>query len=329
MKRKRLALMLLLSLTLVLGACGAAGTGATSATPSASDSSAPASSAAESSSAAATPKADPVELTMAFLTTGNVPADLALVEESINKITLEKVNATVKLLPINFGAAMQQYNLMLSSGEKLDLMMTFPYTYTSLVAQNHLQEIGGLVDQYGQGIKDALGNFYNNGLISGKIYGVNPITEGAGGSGIMFRKDILDKYSIDPKTLETGLDGIEAAFKVIKQNEPKAFPLGYSNVNQGLGEIYFQMMGVDRLTDTFGTLMDYAQDFKVVNMYESQQYKDFIYRMRDWYNKGYIMESIATGKEDQHSLIKAGKTYAYFTSDQAGHCPAGIRPERL
>ena len=318
MNRKRLALMLLLSLTLVLGACGAAGNSATSASPSASASSASASTAAESSSAAATPKADPVELTVAFLVTGNVPADQAKVEEELSKITLEKVNATVKLLPINFGAAMQQYNLMLASGEKLDLMMTFPFTYSSLVSQNHLQDIGGLVDQYGQGIKDALGKFYFNGLIGGKIYGVNPITEGAGGAGICFRKDILDKYGIDPKSMETGLDGIEAALKTIKEKEPTAFPLGYSNQSQGIAEAYFMLTGVDRLTDSFGALMNYAQELKVVNMYETQEYKDFVYRMRDWYTKGYIMESIATAKEDQHSLMKAGKTYAYFTPTKPG-----------
>lgn len=314
MNKKTLCLVLLLSFALLLSACGGTTTATTMATTAAAGTTA-----ADGTTAAPTPKPEPVELTIAFLITGSAPADQALVEEEINKITLEKINAKVKLIPLNFGAAMQQYNLMLSSNEKLDLMITFPYTYNSLVAQNRIQEIGGLIDQYAPAVKDASGKFYNNGLVGGQIYGVSPITEGAGGAGLCIRKDILDKYNIDPAIISNeGLDGIEKVFKTIKQNEPNASIMSYSNQNMGLGEAYFQIKEIDKLADTFGVLMNRGADLKVVNLYETQEYADFVKKMRSWYESGYIMENIATAKEDQHSLMKAGKSYAYFTATKPG-----------
>jgi putative aldouronate transport system substrate-binding protein len=44
---------------------------------------------------------------------------MSLVQEALNKITQEKINATVKLVPIGFTDWKQQINLMFSSSEKL------------------------------------------------------------------------------------------------------------------------------------------------------------------------------------------------------------------
>src|SRR5689334_12566323 len=62
----------------------------------------------------------PYKITMAYLDTGTQD-DLKLIEEEISKITKEKINATVELLPTGFGVWNEQTNLMLTSGEKLDL----------------------------------------------------------------------------------------------------------------------------------------------------------------------------------------------------------------
>ena len=50
--------------------------------------------------------------------------DLPLIEEAMSKITKEKINATVKLQPINAGAWNQQVNLMLAGQEKIDVIMS-------------------------------------------------------------------------------------------------------------------------------------------------------------------------------------------------------------
>ncbi|MGO4376207.1 ABC transporter substrate-binding protein, partial [Paenibacillus sp. MCAF20] len=63
---------------------------------------------------------DPFEITLALPIIGATPADIGLVQEEMSKITKEKINATVKILPISIGTWTQQMTLMSSSGEKLD-----------------------------------------------------------------------------------------------------------------------------------------------------------------------------------------------------------------
>lgn len=262
------------------------------------------------------PKAEPTELTVAFLITGAQPTDLALVEAALNKIITPKINVKVKLMPVNFGAALQQYNLMLSSGEKLDLMLTLPTSYTTFVTQGKLQEIGDLIDKYGQGIKKALGKYYKGAAINGRIYGVRPISDLAGGGSLLIRKDIVDKYRINVSNIRT-LGDVEKVLSSIKSHEPNAYPLTLSSQSYGIATTYFQNL-VDNLGDGFGVLTHYGQNLKVVDLYETKEYRDVLKTLRSWYLKGYIMKDIATNKEDQHSLVMVGKAYAYFTHTKPG-----------
>src|SRR5690242_1848919 len=70
----------------------------------------------------------PVELVMAFPIAMD-QKDMGLVQEEFSKLIKEKINATVKLVPISFGAWSQQKTLMLSSGEQVDLMVSGLGTY--------------------------------------------------------------------------------------------------------------------------------------------------------------------------------------------------------
>ncbi len=316
MKRSFGILALLMALLMVFAACGGGAATTPTTTAAAASTAAPAESTAAAPAATEEPKGPPTELVIAWLVTGANPADQALVEEALNKVVTPKINATVKLMPVNFGAAMQQQNLMLSSNEKVDLMMTFPYTYQMYAAQGKIQEIGPLLDQYGQGVKDALGGFLQGSILNGKIYGTRPISDLGGGGGLCIRKDVIDKYKIDVSNLN-GLQSLTPIFKTIKDNEPNTSILTYSGQNIGMVEFDMQFH-TDKLSDNFGVLLDSGKELKVVDLYTSQMYVDAVNLMRDWYQKGYIMKNVATAKEDQYSLIKAGKAIAYLTPTKPG-----------
>src|SRR5690606_11646134 len=55
---------------------------------------------------------------------GTTQPDEALVEEAMNKILKEKINATIDLQAIDWGAWNDKMNLMFASGEKADLVFT-------------------------------------------------------------------------------------------------------------------------------------------------------------------------------------------------------------
>ncbi|NTV90829.1 MAG: hypothetical protein HGA22_10815, partial [Clostridiales bacterium] len=141
--KKVFALMsLLLVVIMVFTACGATGT-TTPASTAATDSAASASSTA----AAAEPtKTEPAaELTVAYITFGAEPKDAQLVSDALSKLTLEKINATVKLLPINAGQYNQQLNLMLTSNEALDAFVVFFDNRSAFVSKGSVIELDSLL----------------------------------------------------------------------------------------------------------------------------------------------------------------------------------------
>ncbi|MCY9693165.1 ABC transporter substrate-binding protein [Paenibacillus alginolyticus] len=259
-----------------------------------------------------------VQLTFAYLNPGGTMTDLGLVQDEINKITKQKINATVKLLPIDGAAWTQQVNLLLAGNEPLDLLMTSSFfNYSSQVAKGQLRPLDDLLNKYGQGIKSSLEPiFYDGTKINGKIYGVASFRELVADYGFIARKDLQDKYNIDLSKIKS-FEDLEMVFKTIKDNEPGMSPLVQrSSTTTVVGD----MMGskADGLGDSLGVLMLDDKNTKVVNLYETPQYKDAVALARKWYQAGYIMKDAATTQESGFALVKAGKGFGYFSNMKPG-----------
>lgn len=271
----------------------------------------------ETTAEADAPKGEPTELTMGFITFGQTPADIQLVQDEINKIALEKINAKVTLLPIGIGAYADQVNLMLTSGEKLDLLSVLYIFFPGFVAKGQLLPMDDLLDQYGQGIKDSLGPVYiKSGIVGDSTYAVTTNRDLAGGTGLVMKKELVDKYGIDVSKIKT-FDDMEAVFATIKENEPDVVPLVPSTVGLGVMDRYNTY---DVLTDGFGVLMNYGQDEKlnVVNYAETDEFKLLTETARSWFEKGYILKDAATTQEAGPTLVKSGRAFSYISPSKPG-----------
>lgn len=272
-----------------------------------------------SSSSSSAAVSAPTEITWAFPSIGPVPTDKQLIEDEINKITIKEINVKVKMQPISIGNWFQQSNLMITGGEKLDIMPTLG-NYNTLVAQKQLIDITDLLNKYGQGIKTAVGdNFLKGTTVNGKIYGVANVNGKAGVPSILMRKDILDKYGLSIDSVKTLAD-IEKIFEVVSKGEKNMSMLAPPNQ----GSITTTYAGglisepkFDNLGDNFGVLFG-NDNYKVVNLFESDQYKNLVTTMRNWYLKGYILKDAATITDTPASLIKAGKAFGQFTQSEIG-----------
>lgn len=195
----------------------------------------------------------PVELVMVF-PVGGEPKDLKLVQDEINKMTKAKINATVKLVPIGFGAWAQQKTLMMSGNEQVDLIVSGLGTYSQDVAKGQLLELDGYLTDKGQGVTEALDSldpaFLNATRIDGKIYAVPSIRDLAADYGITMRKDLVEKYNIDTAAIKS-LDDLDAVFKTIKDNEPDMIP----TVKYGTSILDIYVLSYfDNLGEGFGVL---------------------------------------------------------------------------
>lgn len=242
-------------------------------------------------------------LDLYFYSTGQQPTEISLVEAAINQITNSQLKVNIRLNLLEYSSALQQYNLMLYSKDKIDLMMTYPFTYQKLAAQGRLIEIGPLLDQYGIGIKEALGDYLSGSEINGRIYGVRPIGDFATGAGIIVMKDVIDQYNLDLNVVKSFAD-IGLVLDQIKKNKPDDYPL-ISTMPMTLIEPDLGCQ-IDRLGDSLGVLMNQGQTMEVVNLYETDLYADYLAIVRNWYINGYTMPSISTNTENALTLMSAG-----------------------
>lgn len=311
--RKRLAASLLtVAMTIVLAGCGGSNgnnggnTGENAASETTGD-----------TGNASSSKLEPVELSMVFPGPGE-PKDWQAVTDAINKITKEKINATVKLTMIGWAAWTQQTTLMLSGNEKIDLILSGLGTYSQNVARGQYIELDDLLAKEGQGVKQALDDldpaFLNAVKIKGKAYAVPSIRDLAADYGITMRKDLVDKYNIDITKIKS-YDDLDAIFKTIKDNEPNMIPTvkyGETIIDTHLN--YYR----DALDDGFGVLPGLDNGMKVVDYYETPEYKKLLDTVRRWYTAGYIAKDAATSTETQYNLVKAGKAFSFMSHMKPG-----------
>ena len=306
MKRMGKSIVVLLALALVLAACGNSSKDSDSGKPS-----------AASGEAATQGLNDKItELNVVAISDRGEIKDLPVVQEAVNAHIQNLIHAKVNITFVSVGDYVQKANLMLTGNEKVDLMIVSPFFgFTSQVARGQLQPLDELVDKYGPDIKSVLGSDYlNAGKVNGKLYGVVPMKDMAGGTGLIMRKDLVDQYKIDIGKIKT-LEDIGPVLKTIKDNEPDVMPLVPGATGASL--LFFQKW-YDELGDGNGVLPNYDNNLKVVNLFETPEYADQVKWMREWYTSGYIMKDAATTKEDHLELVKAGRAFAYFSPTKPG-----------
>lgn len=311
MKMKLLVLIMATVLTtLLLSACGDKTETKTTVETTGSDTK-------KSTDTEATTKAEPpTQIKMVMFSAGDV-ADAKLVQDAVNEIAKEKINVEVQIDYLNFGAYRQQTNLMLSSGEKLDLMPTLiTPTLATYVASGQFIPLDTLLDQYGQGIKDNIAEQYIAcGRVAGEIYGITTNRDLAASFGFTYRKDLGEKYGIDPTKIKS-LEDVGEVLRIIKENEPNLYPL----VPQSGSFISSSWGNFDNLGDGnwLGVLENVGETMDVVNYYASQDFLDFITITRSWYVEGLIMPDILNNTETGVSIVKNGKAFGYLSNTKPG-----------
>ncbi|RIE00404.1 extracellular solute-binding protein [Cohnella faecalis] len=255
----------------------------------------------------------PYEVVYAYPTFDNVPPDIQQVQDEINKISKAKINVTVKLMPISSSAFLNQINLMMSGGEKLDMMAMF--NYSTQVSKGVLYPMGNIMEQNAQGIIDALGpDYYNATKVNGISYGVPSIRDLAQDYGFVVRKDLVDKYKIDLSQIKT-FDDLGNVFKVIKENEPGMVAATNQTNDSILGSYELD----DPLGNDLGSLLNNGQDdLKVVNWFASEEYEHMLRKLREWYLAGYLLKDAATNPESNAAVVKSGKAAGYFSQMKPG-----------
>lgn len=272
-------------------------------------------------------KANPVTINMVYVSWGEVPPDLQEVENTFNeKIAIPKINVKVHLVPINGGSWNDQTNLLLQSGEGIDLMMMFGNDLTNMVNSGQIMPMTQYLDEYGKDIKKKVeADLWPGCSVNNEIYCVPEISRTYGCDlALICRQDLCDKYGITASHLDT-LEDIENVLKTIHENEPDLTPL-INGANNTLvfnlptdpGDRVFSNLGFY----TAGAIAEDSGTTKVENYYESPEYRKKVETVRKWYQAGYLAPNNAVSTaEDNNALWDQGKVFAKLDISSPGYNP--------
>ncbi|MBZ9685966.1 ABC transporter substrate-binding protein [Clostridium estertheticum] len=253
-----------------------------------------------------------VELSYYFPNTPQKNIEAVNVE--FNKLVKAKINATVKLNIVDWGTYDQKMNVMMAGGDSYDLCFTATWAnnFYQNVAKGAFKDLDKLIDQYAPKTKAVVPDtFWQVAKVKGKTYAVPNFQSATAGFGYTVQKPIADKYKFDWKAAKQWSD-LTPLLEQVKKGDPNLIPFEYNkNVDPFLcGTILY---GMEALGDSKTPGWIYLNDksLKVVNQYDTPEFKDYIKLMRDWYQKGYLRKD-ASSLKDTDADRKVGKNAVQF-----------------
>lgn len=278
MKKKLLSIVLALTMgAALLAGCGGSGS-SESAAPAASEPAAEAS--AEGGEAAAPAETgdssvtktnygeytaeNPYDLTFAYIEFYQQDAgQRSKVQDAINEYMIPNYHIRVTLLPLEAASYTQTEQLMISGGDKLDVLPVFYTNASNLISMNGIVDMMPYMDTpEGQKIIDALGeaNAYV-GQMGGVLFAFPANKESVELGGLAMRADICDELGITEKY---GLDRDDEyhgkvwdwsvatdIFATVKEAYPDMIPLYLQGSSSPMRRFAF----FDELADQFGVLL--------------------------------------------------------------------------
>lgn len=249
---------------------------------------------------------EPVELVWNF-PLPQIPQDLKKIEDAVNEITKEKINATVELKAQTFGDYPERMNFVAASSEETDIIWTsnWSFNYVQNQAQGVFIPLDELLEEYAPDLLDSMPDFvWDATRIEGDIYGIPNYQTVTNREGFRIVKDIAEKYDINLDSINDPFEDIEPVLQTIKENEPDLYPMF-----SGFFESVYRTLGIEGINE-FGAIR-WDEPTEVFNVFESPEYKKYLDLIYSWNQQGLIKQDAAVSG-DANEYLGAGRVAAGY-----------------
>jgi len=260
----------------------------------------------------------PEKVVFAYLSFNKIPEDLSDIENVLNDYMRDKINVEVELKLYGPAEYEQRVNLALQSGEQLDLFTTYG-GFSGYVSRNQLYPLDDLLETHGKDLlaileKDFGPDMLKATTVNGKIYGI-PVNKGfALPATFVYDADRMQELGFTADDINR-LEDLPVIFEALKQQYPEVVPFGPVNVNPSdtyLIDWLIDIHEVDTLTDRSFVGVVFGDSGKVVNLYETDEFRHAVQMMYEWNQKGYLQKDAATTTISMSELIASGSGFSFM-----------------
>lgn len=312
MKRKNILKLLSLALVTCLCASSAIGCGSSSTQ---STTTAPESS-SSSEQASETTFDTSEEVTLKLYAISDAPLNQQMADEYypiLNEAVKEAVNATIDYTYASGNDYTNNYQLALASGESYDMIHSANWLgYTDHANKGAFLALDDLLPVYAPHIWEEFSDLWDSVRVNGKIYGIPSTGGDRSEPSFFYREDLRKKYNC-PEI--QSLDDIGTYLQAIKDNEPELLP---SDDSQAMvyGNSFIPLTKY-QIIDTMGGrnsnfVIDPANPREVLCTIELPEYKEFMYRMKEWSDKGFWPKDVLSKNDWGVYSVINGKSAASF-----------------
>ena len=254
-----------------------------------------------------TAQADDAITLRIFLQDKPTPDD-QMVSEELSKYVYEKLGVNIELVKTD--GYTSQLPLLLASDEQMDACFDAGWLdYYNRVRSGAYAELTELLELTPTLVETIPDVFWEGAKVDGGIYAVTTYKETATSWGVYMEKDFMDEVGFDYNSVDELAD-VEPLLEALKESGDRpGFMVGNSTSPTQLVKLdmyhSFDMVAGD---SSYMSVVRRTEPDKVVNYYATEEYKNFVTMMHDWYNKGYIAEDVLTrdGYSEYTSIQKMG-----------------------
>ena len=238
--------------------------------------------------------------------------DTQKVVDALNVLLEEKIGVRVDLEALSFSDYDGVVNMKYASGEEFDVIWACDWTNDIVAAVNNevVMEISDAITKYCPKLYDTMPEFYwELSKINGGLYAVPNMQSATASPGLVVQKELADKYGLDPEKVKSVSD-MEDFWDALVENEKDIWSIRAGLATDCIKE-GFSFYGTSTVISYDLDDMYNTDKWEVKPIWELDGWVDQVYKIHEWYEKGYIRSDVASVMSDAED-VKAGK-YATFS----------------
>lgn len=247
-----------------------------------------------------------------FILVGPEPKDMASVAAKLNELSERDLNLTVNWTFLGWENLANKYNLVLSSGEKADMIYTATWNSYQEFAKKgaYLPLNDYLADNAPLSWEGMSDDAWKSTMINGSIYTVPCDWQELMSNGIAYRADIAKELGID-KPIKSW-EEFDAYMAACKEAYPEIIPFD-ENVGHLLGSMLDQaMMTYEAIggAQSYYCVVESIDSPNVLNFLATPEFKRFVETAKSFYDSGYWSKNVLSKKDSGYGAFTEGRTFA-------------------